>query len=185
MVAEDIGLLPRDIVTDLLYETSEKGASSYDLFGALFRQMASEEPARGGRFETVQYFNGGLFEVVEPIDLKRAEAVHVSIVNWTKLNRYVIDFEQRDRFEAEQYREAFDWVTKHALPDRTRKAEEGKDAAGKLHPHHRASRARWWQLSFGRPEMLSIIKPLKLSRVRLCKSGRSSCSFRHKFDRAT
>ena len=41
-----------------------------------------------------------------------------------------------------------------------RKAEEGKDADGKMRSHHKAFLARWWQLSFGRPEMLSVIKPL-------------------------
>src|SRR5207244_2615339 len=74
MVAEDIDLLPRELVAEILYECAETGASSYDLFGALFRQMATREKARGGRFEKVDYFNGGLFEVVDPIDLKRAES---------------------------------------------------------------------------------------------------------------
>lgn len=74
MVAEDIALLPREIVTDVLYECAEKGASSYDLIGGLFRQMATREKARGGRFEKVDYFNGGLFEIVDPIELKRAES---------------------------------------------------------------------------------------------------------------
>jgi SAM-dependent methyltransferase len=74
MVAEDIGLLPREIVTELLYECAEKDASSYDLIGSLFRQMATAEKARGGRFEKVDYFNGGLFEVVDPIELKRPES---------------------------------------------------------------------------------------------------------------
>jgi hypothetical protein len=73
MVAEDIGLLPADIVTDLLFDCSEKNENSYDLFGGLFRQMQSKEPARGGRFQDVQYFNGGLFEAVDPIELKRPE----------------------------------------------------------------------------------------------------------------
>ena len=48
--------------------------SSYDLLGGLFRQMATEEPACGGRYLGVRYFNGGLFEVVDPIELKRPEA---------------------------------------------------------------------------------------------------------------
>src|SRR5438445_1083558 len=74
MVAEDIDLLPRELVAEILYECAEKGASSYDLIGGLFRQMATREKARGGRFEKVDYFNGGLFEVVDPIDLKRAES---------------------------------------------------------------------------------------------------------------
>jgi hypothetical protein len=46
------------------------------------------------------------------------------------------------------------------LPDRERKAEEGKDAEGKVRPHHKGFLAHWWRLSFGRPEMLSVIKPL-------------------------
>src|SRR3989475_1111751 len=74
MVAEDIDLLPRELVAEILYECAEKGASSYDLIGGLFRQMATREKARGGRFEKVDYFNGGLFEVVDPIELKRAES---------------------------------------------------------------------------------------------------------------
>jgi len=74
MVAEDIDLLPRELVAEILYECAEKGASSYDLIGGLFRQMATREKARGGRFEKVDYFNGGLFEIVDPIELKRAES---------------------------------------------------------------------------------------------------------------
>jgi hypothetical protein len=73
MVAEDIGLLPNQLLIELLRECAE-GASSYDLVGGLFRQMASERKASGGRFVDVQYFNGGLFAVVDPIELKRAEA---------------------------------------------------------------------------------------------------------------
>jgi hypothetical protein len=84
----------------------------------------------------------------------------ITALTGADLDRYVIDFEQRDRFEAEKYREAFAWVREHVLPDRERKAEEGKDAEGKVRPHHRAFLSRWWQLSFGRPEMLSVIKPL-------------------------
>src|SRR5437773_7528769 len=53
MVAEDIDLLPRELLAELLYECAEKGASSYDLIGGLFRQMATREKARGGRFEKV------------------------------------------------------------------------------------------------------------------------------------
>jgi SAM-dependent methyltransferase len=112
MVAEDIGLLPRDIVTDLLFETSEKGASSYDLFGGLFRQMASEAPARGGRFQDVQYFNGGLFAVVDPVELKRAEVYALyeaaSHNDWSKIRPEIfgtlfqssMDSEQRHAFGA-------------------------------------------------------------------------------------
>ncbi len=77
-----------------------------------------------------------------------------------ELDRYVLDFGQRNQLEAAKYSSAFDWVKQHVLPDRMRKAEEGVDKDGKPRPHHKAFLARWWQLSFGRPEMLSVIEPL-------------------------
>jgi SAM-dependent methyltransferase len=88
MVAEDIGLLPREIVTELLFESSQ-GRSSYDLFGGLFQQMASPDAARGGRFQEVRYFNGGLFADVESIELKLAEVygLHEAALHndWSKV----------------------------------------------------------------------------------------------------
>jgi SAM-dependent methyltransferase len=73
LVSEDMDLLPRQILARLIAECRDKGESSYDLIGGLFRQMNTETPARGGRFTEVPYFNGGLFSVVEPIELQPAE----------------------------------------------------------------------------------------------------------------
>ncbi len=110
IVAEDIDLLPREIVTDLLYECAEKGASSYDLIGSLFRQMATREKARGGRFENVDYFNGGLFEVVDPIELKRPEAyrLHESARynDWSKVRPEIFGALFQDSMDKEE-RHAF------------------------------------------------------------------------------
>jgi type II restriction/modification system DNA methylase subunit YeeA len=72
LVSEDIGLLPESIVTRTLQDCLE-GQSSFDLLGGLFRQMNSERRAEGGRFQHVDYFNGGLFAVIDPIELKHAE----------------------------------------------------------------------------------------------------------------
>jgi SAM-dependent methyltransferase len=72
MFSEDIGLLPETLFTSLLDEC-RRGASAYDLIGGLFRQMNEARPARGGRFAGVDYFNGGLFAQVEPIELQPAE----------------------------------------------------------------------------------------------------------------
>jgi hypothetical protein len=74
--------------------------------------------------------------------------------------RYVLDFEQRNQFEAAAFSAAFDWAKTRVLPDHERKAKEGVDQDGKMRPHHKAFLSRWWQLSFGRPEMLPVIKPL-------------------------
>lgn len=73
MFAEDCDLLPKSLFTELVSECAN-GASSYDVVGGLFRQMAVEKRAGGGRFKDVRYFNGGLFAVVDPIDLTRDEA---------------------------------------------------------------------------------------------------------------
>lgn len=73
LVSEDMSLLPRQILTRLITECREKGESAYDLIGGLFRQMDSKTPARAGRFADVPYFNGGLFSVIDPIDLLPAE----------------------------------------------------------------------------------------------------------------
>jgi hypothetical protein len=75
-------------------------------------------------------------------------------------DRYVLDFGQMDQLQAAGYRAAFEWVRRHVLPDRKRKAGEGADKEGNVRPHHKAFMARWWQLSFGRPELTSLIEAL-------------------------
>jgi type II restriction/modification system DNA methylase subunit YeeA len=76
MFSEDIGLLPDNLFTELLDEcrrSDNVGAATYDLLGQLFRQMNDARPARGGRFAGVDYFNGGLFSKVEPVELSPHE----------------------------------------------------------------------------------------------------------------
>jgi len=70
LFSEDFGLLPHSIVSEIILDC-QKGQNSYDLFGGLFKQMASPEPASGGRFKHIPYFNGGLFDVVEPLELDK------------------------------------------------------------------------------------------------------------------
>lgn len=90
--AEDLRLLPSAFFTRLLVEclaSSNPGGLSYDLIGTLFRQMNTPEPARGGRFAEVGYFNGGIFAHVDPIELTRPEleALHRSALHdWSSVN---------------------------------------------------------------------------------------------------
>jgi hypothetical protein len=99
------------------------------------------------------------------LDSKSVALIHpylngVDALTGAELDRFVLDFEQLNQLQAAAYPAAFDWVRQHVLPDRETKAQKGKDKEGKMRPHHKAFLARWWQLSFGRPEMLSVIKPL-------------------------
>ena len=72
MFAEDFDLLPTGFFTQLLSDCVE-GSNSYDLIGGLFRQMSNTRPARGGRYRGVKYFNGGLFNTIDPLELDTEE----------------------------------------------------------------------------------------------------------------
>lgn len=72
LFSQSIGLLEKGFFSQLVDECRE-GASSFDLLGDLFRWMNSRIPAKGGRFKHVQYFNGGLFSIVDPVDLNTQE----------------------------------------------------------------------------------------------------------------
>jgi SAM-dependent methyltransferase len=67
--------------------------------------------------------------------------------------RYIIDFQRRTVLEAQTYKRAFERIQTLVLPDRVRKAEEGKDAEGNVRPHHRGFLDRWWALSWDRKEL--------------------------------
>ena len=89
MFAEDFELIPRGFFTELADDARQGKGSSYDLFGGLFRQMNDPTPARGGRFQGIPYFNGGLFSTVDPIDLTKDELklLHRAALenNWARI----------------------------------------------------------------------------------------------------
>jgi hypothetical protein len=74
LFAEDIDLLPRYFVSELLEECTTP-ADTYDLIGGLFEAMNLNPPASGGRFKGVRYFNGGLFLVPARLELTDTELV--------------------------------------------------------------------------------------------------------------
>ncbi|MGV0023993.1 type IIL restriction-modification enzyme MmeI [Phormidesmis priestleyi] len=85
MFAEDRGLLPRDIFVSLIQECLT-GGSTYDLIGGLFGQMNRRGKTPAGRYQGVDYFNGGLFAIVDPIELTPQELNFLDICardNWT------------------------------------------------------------------------------------------------------
>tara|TARA_R110002049_G_scaffold118032_1_gene271899 strand:+ start:7306 stop:10161 length:2856 start_codon:yes stop_codon:yes gene_type:complete len=108
MFAEDIDLLPRGIFAQLLQDCVE-GASTYDLLGGLFRQMNDAQPARGGRYKDVPYFNGGLFSVTSPIELAPEEIIllrEATDENWAKVQPPVFGTLFQDSMDKEE-RHAF------------------------------------------------------------------------------
>jgi hypothetical protein len=91
MYSQKSGLLPEDLFTGLLDEcrkSENPTATSYDLIGNLFKQMNDPKPARGGRYAGVDYFNGGLFAKVEPLELQSAAIgllFEAAKDNWSKV----------------------------------------------------------------------------------------------------
>jgi hypothetical protein len=74
--------------------------------------------------------------------------------------RFLIDFEQRTLMEAQACGPAFHRVQHIVLPARRAAAEEGRNAAGEMRSHHKQFLERWWQLSWGRAEMVRTLAPL-------------------------
>jgi hypothetical protein len=120
MFAEDIDLLPANTVTRIVDDCVSAGQSSFDLFGGLFTQMNTKELAKGGRFEGVPYFNGGLFQKIDPFELKRDELLVIggpkgaASKNWSKVDpvifgsifRHSMDAEKRHAYGAHYTHEA-------------------------------------------------------------------------------
>jgi hypothetical protein len=87
LFAEDIGLLEKYFVTNLLNECHSP-TDTYDLIGGLFAAMNSREAAHGGRFKDIPYFNGGLFADPARLELHDQELVllrKAADYNWTKV----------------------------------------------------------------------------------------------------
>ncbi len=96
MFAEDVNLLPNQIFTRIIEELSnEPGggdmlvARSYDLIGGLFREMNMQGETPGGFYKGVDYFNGGLFDTIYPIELTKHEIEQVKTATrsfWQNVN---------------------------------------------------------------------------------------------------
>ena len=87
MFAEDRNLLPRSIFLSYI-EDCLKGESSYDVLGGLFQAMNQAGKVPAGRYKGVDYFNGGLFSTISPIELTKSELKALDTIareNWGKV----------------------------------------------------------------------------------------------------
>lgn len=87
MFAEDRGLLPRDLFVSCIQDCLN-GKSSYDVLGGLFREMNQPGITPAGRYKGVDYFNGGLFASIHPIELTKEELNYLEAAakeDWHKI----------------------------------------------------------------------------------------------------
>jgi len=78
MFAEDRKLLPQDLFIGFVRECLErsrqdKPSNTYDILGNLFQEMNRPGITPAGRYQGVDYFNGGLFREVHPLELTEKE----------------------------------------------------------------------------------------------------------------
>ncbi|MCA2653961.1 DNA methyltransferase [Microcystis sp. M061S2] len=87
MFAEDRGLLPRDLFISCVQECLN-GGNSYDVLGGLFQQMNQPGITPTGKYQGVDYFNGGLFSIIHPIQLTNEELRFLDVAarqDWSKI----------------------------------------------------------------------------------------------------
>ncbi|NCS47540.1 MAG: class I SAM-dependent DNA methyltransferase [Microcystis aeruginosa BK11-02] len=87
MFAEDRGLLPRDLFISCVQECLN-GGNSYDVLGGLFQQMNQPGITPAGKYQGVDYFNGGLFSIIHPIELNQKELEFLDVAarqDWSKI----------------------------------------------------------------------------------------------------
>ena len=90
MFADDVGLLPNHMFTRMLEQVRHIPAQFADLAGDLFGVMA-----RGGRvgFETVDWFNGGLFDDATVLPLERSDidtVLAASRLDWSEIDPSIL-----------------------------------------------------------------------------------------------
>ena len=90
MFADDVGLLPDHMFTRMLRHAQTAPAQFNELAGELFRVMAF-----GGRvgFETVAWFNGGLFDDADALPLERSDIKTVlaaSDLDWSEVDPSIL-----------------------------------------------------------------------------------------------
>ena len=90
MFADDVGLLPGQMFTRMLRQAQHTPDNFSDLASHLFREMSS-----GGRvgFETVDWFNGGLFDDDTALPLEKADigtVLAASNLDWSEIDPSIL-----------------------------------------------------------------------------------------------
>ena len=87
MFAEDRGMLPPDMFINCIQDCLG-GRSSYDVLGGLFQEMNRPGVSPAGTYKGVDYFNGGLFATIHPIELTKEELNYLDSAareNWKQI----------------------------------------------------------------------------------------------------
>jgi type II restriction/modification system DNA methylase subunit YeeA len=87
MFAEDRGMLPPDMFISCIQDCLG-GNSSCDVLGGLFQEMNRPGISPADKYKGVDYFNGGLFATIHPIELTKEELNYLDAAareNWKQI----------------------------------------------------------------------------------------------------
>nr|WP_204140233.1 type IIL restriction-modification enzyme MmeI [Halomicronema sp. CCY15110] len=88
MFAEDRRMLPDSLFVQCVQDCLSSNGSAYDILGGLFREMNTPGLTPAGRYQGVEYFNGGLFAEIYPLDLTHQELKFLEVSaleDWSKV----------------------------------------------------------------------------------------------------
>ena len=130
------------------FEGQQPGHEGFRITLTEYRQILQEAPAE--RDVIYHYLNG--------IDLLTGK--------WESEPAFIIDFEDRDIFEALRFKKAFQILESKVLPDWKVNADAEKTKTGKSTGEHQNRLKTWWQLKRNRKTMLLSIE--KSNRYIVC-----------------
>ena len=148
LFAEDIDLLPKYFVTQIL-EECKTPADGFDLIGGLFEAMNTNPPKSGGRFKGVSYFNGGLFREPARVEINETE-LHLDMFQASALPRLLAIPKER------------------VLKDWEKNAAKENEELGRDSGEHQNRLDTWWALKRPRNDLQQALK--KLSRYVACSA---------------
>ena len=93
LFAEDVGLLPKRTLTGMIASQRSRPVEFRRRLGKLFRQMSVREADRDFGNETVQWFNGRLFDGAEvlPFTLEELDTLHaVALLDWSQVEPSIL-----------------------------------------------------------------------------------------------
>ena len=93
LFAEDVGLLPRQLVTNMITARADDPQAFSDGLTEVFRRMSDREASRFFGNDRIEWFNGGLFDDDSALKFTRAElrtVAEASTLDWSQVEPAIL-----------------------------------------------------------------------------------------------
>ena len=93
LFAEDVGLLPKKLVTNMITARSDDPQAFTDGLTEVFRRMSDREASRFFGNDRIEWFNGGLFDDDSALEFTRAElrtVAEASTLDWSQVEPAIL-----------------------------------------------------------------------------------------------